>query len=70
MRIEYREATGCAHGQFVVYAQDETESAILRAFLGAPPDKWEFCHHGSTYSDSRVQSFNFGWRTKTGDDAA
>jgi len=66
MRIRVAEQTGHPVPQFVVYADDETERAILGAFTNYKQNSKQpvqFWLHGSTYSCdvSGVTSFNFGY---------
>ena len=63
MRIEWKDNEDIEDvGQFIVYAEDEMERAILRRFVNHRKG-WKFWLHGSnTKCDlSGVSSFNFGW---------
>jgi len=67
MKIRYAIATGCPAGQFVVYAENEEEQAILNNFIFFPDyakDEWIFWKHGSTHDSGRITSFNFGYIKK------
>ena len=63
MKIEFKSATGCPFGQFVVSAENEQDSAILETFLQPQYNwkKWKFWRNGETYSNGHVRGFNFGW---------
>ncbi len=65
MRIEYRPATACPAGQFVVYAENQTDLLMLKAFFSADQACWKWQLHGRTWGgrpgEFSQQSFNFGW---------
>lgn len=62
MRIKYASATGSQYGQFVVYADNEEERAILKTFLSAPKNKYKFWLHGyGGRMGMTYEHFNFGW---------
>ena len=62
MKIEYTDATGCPHGQFVILAESVRERFLLRAFLSADRGDWTFHQHGQTYDTGPgIVRFHFGW---------
>lgn len=68
MKITFADATGCPFGQFVVEAENDVDSTILKIFLVGKDyakDKWEFWQHGSVYQGGKCISFNFGWINRT-----
>lgn len=68
MRIEWHDTEDLDNsGQFVVFAENELERALLRRFAAQTYDKnWEFRMHGSCYSCDLqgTTSFNFGFSKK------
>lgn len=68
MRIEFAKSTGCPYGQFVVYAENEQDCAMLEIFLqGAGDRNYRFWRHGETYYNGHIRGFNFGWVKKHSD---
>lgn len=61
MRIAYRPSTGNPFGQFVVYPESELDRTILYNFLQGKDYGMKFWLHGTTYGDSGLSAFNFGW---------
>lgn len=61
MKIIYRPATNCPSGQFVVYAENETDRQILRDFFSADLKDWKWHLHGHTVDIEGIHTFNFGW---------
>lgn len=61
MRIEYKASTGDPFGQFVVYPEGELDQTILYNFLQGKEYNMKFWLHGSTYGESGLCAFNFGW---------
>lgn len=67
MRIEFRPATGCPYGQFVVTAESEGDRAIISNFFQADREGWEFGLHGYGGPADGFPwpaNFNFGWKRK------
>lgn len=64
MRVEIADQTSHPVPQFIIYAENEADFAILRSFVNYPQMSRrpvQFRMHGSCYSNSRVTSFNFGY---------
>ena len=63
MRIEWKDTEDMENvGQFIVYADNEIEGALLRRFTNqGQKGGWKFWLHGSCYNMRQVTSFNFGF---------
>lgn len=64
MRVGYTESNYHSYGDFSIYAENETDRAILKNFI-SPYDKGDksvvFKLHSHAYIMSEIGSFHFGW---------
>ena len=67
MKIRPTDSEGRPEPQFIVEAETETDTMILKMFLMQESKKnLEFKMHGLCYQNGKYKSFNFGWRELKG----
>ena len=68
MKIRPADSEGRPEPQFIVEAETDTDTIILKMFLMQEYKKnLRFAMHGLSIQDGKYKSFNFGWREIKGE---